>query len=76
MLGSPNSATVYDGTMPEELTNWFLNIRTTGNEYSFCCMSKEKAMQTLIEEIDRLGGDVIEAELRHPSGRLEKLPLT
>lgn len=39
-------------------------------------MSKEKAMQTLIEEIDRLGGGVLEAELKHPSGDVEKLSLT
>jgi hypothetical protein len=62
-------------TIPDESTNWFLNIRTAAKEYSFCCMSKEKAMETLIEEIDRLGGDVIEAELKHPGGHVEKLPL-
>lgn len=62
--------------MPQESTNWFLNIRTTEKDYSFCCMSKEKAMQTLIEEIDRLGGGVLEAELKHPSGDVEKLSLT
>jgi hypothetical protein len=62
--------------MSEQLTNWFLNIRTAEKEYSFCCMSKERAMETLVEEVDRLGGDVVQAELRHPSGRVERLPLS
>ena len=61
--------------MPEDATSWFLNIRTAEKEYSFCCMSKERAMETLIEQIERLGGGVIEAELRHPSGEVERLPL-
>ncbi len=66
---------VYDGSMADEQTNWFLQIRTDSGEYSYCCMSKEKAMQTLVDEVDRLGGEVLEAELRHPSGRVERLPL-
>jgi hypothetical protein len=61
--------------MPDEASNWFLRIRTADRDYSFCCMSKERAMQTLIEEIDRLGGNVLEAELRHPSGQIERLPM-
>jgi hypothetical protein len=61
--------------MSEERTDWFLKIRTAEREYSFCCMSKMNAMETLIEQIDALGGHVIEAELRHPSGEVEKLPL-
>jgi hypothetical protein len=64
------------GTMSEEPRNWYLTIRTADQEYSFCCMSKEKAMETLVNEVDRLGGGVLEAELRHPSGRVETLPLT
>jgi hypothetical protein len=61
--------------MRDEPTNWFLTIRTSQQEYAFCCMSKENAMKKLIEEVDRLGGGVLEAELRHPSGTVEKLPL-
>lgn len=56
-------------------TTWFLTIRTADNEFSFCCMSKENAMETLIDEIDRMGGNVIEAELRDPAGAIEILPL-
>ena len=52
-----------------------MTIRTMEREYSFCCMSKEKAMETLVEEVGRLHGDAIEAELRHPSGMVETLPL-
>lgn len=66
---------VYDDTMADEQTNWFLQIRTHDDEYSYCCMSKEKAMQTLIDEVYRLAGEVVEAELKHPNGQLERLPL-
>lgn len=59
----------------KESTIWYLHIRTNEKEYSFCCMSKEKAMETLVEEVDRLGGGVVEAELRNPSGAVEKLPI-
>ena len=61
--------------MPDESSNWYLTIRTAERDYSFCCMSKDKAMQTLVEEVDRLGGTAVEAELRHPHGEIEKLPL-
>lgn len=61
--------------MADEATNWYLNIRTAQREYSFCCMSKQMAMETLVNEVDRLGGEVLEAELRHPSGKVERLPL-
>jgi hypothetical protein len=61
--------------MAEEQTNWYLRIRTTEKEYSFCCMSKERALKTLVDEVGRLQGDVVEAELRHPTGHVERLPL-
>lgn len=66
---------IYHDTMPEETTQWYLHIRTADDEHSFCCMSKEQAMEMLIDEVDRLRGEVIEAELRHPSGYVEILPL-
>jgi hypothetical protein len=59
--------------MAEEQTNWYLRIRTTDKEYSFCCMSKERALKTLVDEVGRLQGDVVEAELRHPTGHVERL---
>ncbi len=58
-----------------ESTSWYLHLRTAEREFSFCCMSKEKALDTLLQEVDRLGGNVIEAELRHPGGQVERLPL-
>lgn len=59
----------------EDASAWYLSIRTGSKEYSFCCMSKEKAMATLIEEMERLDEEVVEAELRHPSGKVERLPI-
>lgn len=55
---------------------WYLTVRTASNDYRFCCMSKEKAMATLVEEVSRLDEEVVEAELRHPSGKVERLPMT
>ena len=61
--------------MAEDSTRWFLIIRTADEEHSYCCMTKQTAMETLIDEVARFHGEVIEAELRHPNGEIETLPL-
>lgn len=66
---------IYDVSMSEEPRNWYLHLRTADGEYSFCCMSKEQALQTLMQEVGRRAGDVVEAELKNPDGQVERLPL-
>ena len=56
-------------------STWYLKLRTVEREYSFCCMSKAQALQTMLEEVARRAGTVLEAELRTPDGIVEKLPL-
>lgn len=66
-----------NNAVQEDSSNtWFLTLRTVERDYSFCCMSKPQALQTMLEEVARRAGDVLEAELRTPDGVVEKLPLT
>jgi hypothetical protein len=65
---------IYDVSMSEEPRNWYLHIRTVDSEYSFCCMSNEHVLQTLME-MDRCAGDVVEAELRTRDGQIGRLRL-